>query len=75
MAEMPRKNRDKLIAAVKAVGKKLYEEAEDIVGETDLITSLEIHTELHPDSGIFFPEIRIERSHIVPIEDPIWFDR
>lgn len=73
--EKTARNRDKLIIAVRAIGKKLCEEAEDIVGSDELITGLKIHADLdlHSNDGIFFPEVQIECQHIVPVEDPEWF--
>lgn len=56
--------RSYLIECVKAVGQMIIDMAEDIVGETDMISNLSISAEFDQEFNGSIPELTITRSHM-----------
>lgn len=54
--------RARLVAIVKQTARDVYDNAEDFVGTTDLMTDFDIHLHFSP-SGIEAPTIEIVRTH------------
>ncbi len=55
-------NREKLIKIVKALGQEVIDRAEDLVGEGNLITDLDIWLKCYTDFESI-PRIEVTRSH------------
>lgn len=64
------KYRAQLVAALEAIGQQIHDQATDLVGNVDLLT-----VELPAGGDIFFPEIKVERQHIVPVADRAWMQK
>lgn len=56
--------RSYLVECVKAVGQMIIDMAEDIVGETDMISNLSISAEFDQEFNGSIPELIITRSHM-----------
>lgn len=66
------KYRAQLIAALEAIGQQIHDQASDLVGNVDLLTRMVLTVALPAGGDIFFPEIKVERQHIVPVTDQAW---
>lgn len=69
------KYRAQLIAALEAIGQQIHDQASDLVGNVDLLTKMVLTVELPAGGDIFFPEIKVERQHIVPVADRVWMQK
>ena len=69
------KYRAQLIAALEAIGQQIHDQAPDLVGNVDLLTKMVLTVELPAGGDIFFPEIKVERQHIVPVTDRAWMQK
>lgn len=69
------KYRAQLIAALEAIGQQIHDQATDLVGKVDLLTKMVLTVELPAGGDIFFPEIKVERQHIVPVTDRVWMQK
>ena len=62
--------RTKMMSAVKAAGQQLIDQAEDIVGDAELLRSLKIEIDFdQEEAGLFsvIPEMTIKRGHLIRI--------
>lgn len=62
--------RTEMVGAVKAAGQQLIDQAEDIVGNAEMLRSLKIEIDFDQlDEGVFsmFPEMTIKRGHLIRI--------
>lgn len=57
-----------LVEAVKAAGQMMIDNAEDAVGNTDLISDFRISFEFSQENNGGIPEMTIMRSHLPSIE-------
>lgn len=57
-----------LVEAVKAAGQMMIDNAEDAVGNTDLISDFSISFEFSQENNGGIPEMTIMRSHLPSIE-------
>lgn len=57
-----------LVEAVKAAGQMMIDNAEDAVGNTDLISDFSISFEFSQENNGGIPEMTITRSHLPKIE-------
>lgn len=69
------KYRAQLVAALEAIGKQIHDQATDLVGNAELLTKMVLTVELPTGDNMFFPEIKVERQHIVPITDRVWMQK
>lgn len=69
------KYRAQLIAALEAIGQQIHDQAPDLVGNVDLLTKMVLTVALPAGGDIFFPEIKVERQHIVPVADRVWMQK
>ena len=69
------KYRAQLVAALEAIGQQIHDQAPDLVGNVDLLTRMVLTVALPAGGDIFFPEIKVERQHIVPVADPVWMQK
>lgn len=69
------KYRAQLVAALEAIGQQIHDQATDLVGNVDLLTKMVLTVELPAGGDIFFPEIKVERQHIVPVADRVWMQK
>lgn len=69
------KYRAQLVAALEAIGQQIHDQATDLVGNVDLLTKMVLTVELPAGGDIFFPEIKVERQHIVPVTDRAWMQK
>lgn len=69
------KYRAQLVAALEAIGQQIHDQASDLVGNVDLLTKMVLTVELPAGGDIFFPEIKVERQHIVPVTDRAWMQK
>lgn len=69
------KYRAQLIAALEAIGQQIHDQASDLVGNVDLLTKMVLTVALPAGGDIFFPEIKVERQHIVPVADRVWMQK
>lgn len=53
-----------LVECVKAAGQMIIDMAEDIVGETDMMSNLSISAEFDQEFNRSIPELTITRSHM-----------
>lgn len=53
-----------LVECVKATGQMIIDMAEDIVGETDMMSNLSISAEFDQEFNRSIPELTITRSHM-----------
>lgn len=53
-----------LVQAVKDVGQDLINNAEDIVGKTDLLSSITITILLDPERNMLLPVINVEKEYL-----------
>ena len=63
MRENGKRFRQRLTCAVRAAAQEVGEMAEDIAGNTPLITGLEIRIRIDCSSDIITPDIEIRRTH------------
>lgn len=62
--------RAEMVSAVKAAGQQLIDQAEDIVGSAEMMSSLKIEIDFDQlETGMFsmFPEMTIKRGHLIRI--------
>ena len=69
------KYRAKLVAALEAIGQQIHDRAADLVGNAELLTKMVLTVELPTGDNMFFPEIKVERQHIVPVTDRAWMQK
>lgn len=69
------KYRAQLVAALEAIGQQIHDQATDLVGNAELLTKMVLTVELPTGDNMFFPEIKMERQHIVPVTDRAWMQR
>ena len=69
------KYRAQLVAALEAIGQQIHDQATDLVGNAELLTKMVLTVELPTGDNMFFPEIKIERQHIVPVKDRAWMQK
>jgi hypothetical protein len=69
------KYRAQLVAALEAIGQQIHDQATDLVGNVDLLTKMVLTVALPAGGDIFFPEIKVERQHIVPVADRVWMQK
>lgn len=69
------KYRSQLVAALEAIGKQIHDQATDLVGNAELLTKMVLTVELPTGDNMFFPEIKVERQHIVPVTDRVWMQK
>lgn len=69
------KYRAQLVAALEAIGKQIHDQATDLVGNAELLTKMVLTVELPTGDNMFFPEIKVERQHIVPVADRVWMQK
>ena len=69
------KYRAQLVAALEAIGKQIHDQAADLVGNAELLTKMVLTVELPTGDNMFFPEIKVERQHIVPVKDRAWMQK
>lgn len=69
------KYRAQLVAALEAIGQQIHDQATDLVGNVELLTKMVLTVELPAGGDVFFPEIRVERQHIVPVKDRAWMQK
>ena len=60
--------RSYLVECVKAAGQMIINMADDIVGETDLITDLTVEARFNQEDFRSIPEITITRAHLPDTE-------
>ena len=65
------KYRAQLVAALEAIGQQIHDQATNLVGTVELLTKMV----LTAGGDIFFPEIKVERQHIVPVTDRVWMQK
>lgn len=56
--------KNNLVQAVKDVGQDLINNAEDIVGKIDLLSSITITILLDSERNMFLPVINVEKKHL-----------
>ena len=69
------KYRAQLVAALEAIGQQIHDQATDLVGNAELLTKMVLTVELPTGDNMFFPEIKMERQHIVPVKDRAWMQK
>ena len=69
------KYRAQLVAAMEAIGQQIHDQAADLVGNAELLTKMVLTVELPTGDNMFFPEIKVERQHIVPVKDRAWMQK
>ena len=69
------KYRAQLVAALKDIGQQIHDQATDLVGNAELLTKMVLTVELPIGDNMFFPEIKVERQHIVPVTDRAWMQK
>ena len=69
------KYRAQLVAALEAIGQQIHDQATDLVGNAELLTKMVLTVELPTGDNMFFPEIKMERQHIVPVTDRAWMQK
>ena len=69
------KYRAQLVAALEAIGQQIHDQAADLVGNAELLTKMVLTVELPTGDNMFFPEIKVERQHIVPVTDRAWMQK
>ena len=69
------KYRAQLVAALEAIGQQIHDQATDLVGNAELLTKMVLTVELPTGDNMFFPEIKVERQHIVPVTDRAWMQK
>ncbi len=69
------KYRAQLVAALEAIGQQIHDQATDLVGNVELLTKMVLTVALPAGGDIFFPEIKVERQHIVPVKDRVWMQK
>ena len=69
------KYRAQLVAAMEAIGQQIHDRAADLVGNAELLTKMVLTVELPTGDNMFFPEIKVERQHIVPVTDRAWMQK
>ena len=45
------------------------------MGNAELLTKMVLTVELPTGDNMFFPEIKVERQHIVPVTDRAWMQK
>ena len=69
------KYRAQLVVALEAIGQQIHDQAADLVGNAELLTKMVLTVELPTGDNMFFPEIKVERQHIVPVKDRAWMQK
>ena len=69
------KYRAQRVAALEAIGEQIHDQATEVVGNAELLTKMVLTVELPTGDNMFFPEIKVERQHIVPVTDRAWMQK
>ena len=60
--------REGLIESIKVTGQMMIDNAEDLAGKMDMMTSIDISVNFDPEGGSI-PELTVNRSYIPPKEE------